>query len=580
MSLHESDALSRRWLWLSAIGLILFLLVQVLPTSAQLFQTGDEAVMTRSKAERTAFSVASDRFGVRDADVNEVTVTHLSDSDAVGYYAKNDLLKAYNDRLDATLPTDYYRVDLHLNGGEGTLRLLLHLQTGKLVGWKHQLGVGAHRSANDENGADGEPLSQAEEAARADLALRYAAAWGVRAEDWEWTGLTEADGSALFDSKQAGIGEAKPWLRVRAPSEFRLTSSAAPPWEGGYVLYGTDLPADFIGYMNDQEHWASQLSKFGYILPQLFMLVCAIVATGTYAGHSSYRRGIFLALTFFVLYVALTYNMIPGLRASQMGISADSGDALGPGTVTVSLMIYGIMAALTYFAAVGGDGVWKAMGRALWPRWKEAGYGEAVLRSMKTGYFLAFILLGAQSVVLLALERSLDSFSSSDPSQSMYNMTYPWLLPLLAWCAGISEELQSRLFGIGLFRRWFVGLARRILGREPKPGAAAWLTWAAMLPPGLMWALGHVGYAVYPFYTRLIELVLLSMLFGWFMLRFGLMAVIFAHVALDAILMGVQMMTDGLPGDYWGGLFSLLMPGLVGIVIWRLHRALRPHASA
>ncbi len=142
--------------------------------------------------------------------------------------------------------------------------------------------------------------------------------------------------------------------------------------------------------------------------------------------------------------------------------------------------------------------------------------------------------------------------------------------------AGERYPLQNRLFGIGVFRSWFVGLARKLKGGEPSKRTVVVLTTLAIVPPGLFWALGHVGYAVYPVYTRVIELVLLSFLFGWFMLRFGLMTVIFAHVTLDAILMGMQMMFDGLPGDFAGGVFSLIFPGLVGIVIWWLHGAIRP----
>lgn len=564
MPIHNEDNLSRRWIWTAAIGLILFLLIQVLPTSLQVFQSESRGVMTRSEAERTALAFAVDRFGIQGADVAVTSVTHLSDSDAVGYYSKNDLLQTYDEQLDKAMPTDYYRVDLHLTGDGGALRLLLHLETGKLVGWRHVAVAGA---ASGDSAATDERSG----AKLADRALQFAAMWGVNGADWEWTGRTLPDGGSLFFAKSA-VGEAQQWLSVRAPTAYDAAASATPPWSGGYVTYGTQLPNEFIDYMEQQKHLASEWSKFGYILPELLMLVCAIVAAGTFVSHSSYRRGIFLTLLFFSLYVAYTYNMIPGLRSSDMGISTDKSDAFDPSTLTVSFIIYGAMALLTYLSAVGGDGLWKSMGISLWPRWREAGYGNAVLRSMKTGYFLAFILLGAQSVILIVLEQSLGAFASSDPSQSMYNMLYPWLLPVLAWCAGISEELQSRLFGIGLFRKWLVGGARKLLGREPSARTAAWLTFAAMLPPGLLWAFGHVGYAVYPVYTRVIELVLLSLLFGWFMLRFGLMAVIFAHVTLDAVLMGTQLMTDGLPGDFLGGVFSLVMPALAGIAIWWLHR--------
>ncbi len=558
---YNQAKLSSGWMWTAAVGLALFLLIQVFPTSYSLFQSDNHDVLTRAQAENIAFGIAERQFGITRSEIGESSVTHLSDSEAVGYYAKNHLLPDYDKQWDATIPTDYYRVDLHLSGQSGTLLLLLHLETGKLVGWRHQ----ATNVTVSEFPADGEDRT-------ASKALRYAAAWGVDVASWEWSGMTEKDGSTLFFSKQPALGQAIPWLKVRMPASFSEVASSFPPWEGGYVILGTQLPSDFLAYMDDQERLASKLSTFGYILPQLFMLVCAVVATGMYAAHSSYRRGIFLAGLFVSLYIVFTYNMIPGLRSSVIGISTSARDSLNEGIVTTSIIIYAAMGLLTYLSAVAGDGVWNKMGHRLWPRWKEADYGDSVLGSMKTGYFLAFILLGVQSLVLIALEQSIGSFAASDPTQSTYNMIYPWLLPILAWCAGISEEMQSRLFGIGLFRRWLVGGAKKLLGREPSARTASMLTFVAMLPPGMLWAFGHVGYAVYPIYTRLIELVLLSLLFGWFMLRFGLMAVIFAHVTLDGVLMGFQMITDGLPGDYWAGLFSFLMPGLAGIAIWRLHR--------
>ncbi|WP_027087845.1 CPBP family glutamic-type intramembrane protease [Cohnella panacarvi] len=566
---HQAK-LSRGWMWTAAVGLALFLLIQVFPTSYSLFQSDNHDVLPRTQAENLALGIAERQFGITRSEIGDATVTHLSDSDAVGYYAKNHLLSDYNEQWDATMPTDYYRVDLHLGGQSGTLLLLLHLETGKLVGWRHQ----ATNVTAAEFPAGGDDMT-------ASKALRYAEAWGIDSASWEWSGIAEKDGSTLFFHEQPALGEAKPWLKVRMPASFNEAASSIPPWEGGYLIYGTQLPLDFLVYKDNQERLASKFSTFGYIVPQLFMLVCAVVAAGVYAAHSSYRRGIFLAGLFVALYIVFTYNMIPGLRAGAIGISTSARDALSDGVVTASIIIYAAMGLLTYLSAVGGDGVWNKMGLKLWPRWQESDYGDSVLRSMKTGYFLAFILLGVQSVILIALEQSIGSFAASDPTQSMYNMIYPWLLPILAWCAGISEEMQSRFFGIGLFRRWLVGGTKKLLGREPSARTISCLTFAAMLPPGMLWAFGHVGYAVYPIYTRLIELVLLSLLFGWFMLRFGLMAVIFAHVTLDGVLMGFQMITDGLPGDYWAGLFSLLMPGLAGIVIWRLHRyAFRSRGTA
>jgi hypothetical protein len=556
--------LDKRWIWTATVGLLLFLLIQVFPVTGQLFTTDVHPVLTRAEADNHALGWAASKFGISRDQVDEVTITHLSDSDTVGYLTKFNLMDSYDKLWSKSAPTDVYAAKLHLSGKADALMLYLHMETGDLVAWQHvndsgPVGAGSEASA----------MEQGKLAAHA---LDYAAFWGLKPQDWEWTGNDPKTGSFKFVSRKPSIGASHLWLHVHVPEGFSALSSSFPPWIGGSVTYGVDLPASFTGYMRDQEKLSAKLSIFGFILPQVVLFIIAIVYTGTHGSYSSYRRGIFLSLLFFALYAGLTFNMLPGLRAGSWETGASMADSVN---VVISLVTYAAMAVLTYLSAVGGDGLWKSMGRSLWPRWRESGYGETVLRSMREGYILAFILLGTQSLVLLALEKSLGSFASSDASQSMYNMTYPLLLPLLAWCAGISEELQSRLLGIGVFRSWFVGGTRLLLRREPSRRAIMILTLAAMIPPGLLWAMGHVGYAIYPVYTRIIELVLMSLLFGWFMLRFGIITVIFAHVTLDAILMGMQMMFDGLPGDFFGGVFSLLMPGLAGTLIWWLHRAIK-----
>ncbi|WP_182302219.1 CPBP family intramembrane glutamic endopeptidase [Cohnella cholangitidis] len=566
MSRLAPSALDKRWIWTATIGFLFFLLIQVFPITGQLFAIDVQDVMTRSKAEDKALEWAEAKFGIRPDQTEKKTVTHLSDSDTTGYFSKYKLYDAYEKQWSASAPTDTYAVELHLRE-KGKLLLFLNMESGNLVAWKHYSDWPAKKDHSVSEGASGEQSAA--------NALKYAEFWGVQPGDWEPEGKSDSDGAFTFASKSGSIEEARLWLKVSMPDGFSTFDSAFPSWQGGSVTYGVNLPDDFVDYLDSQEKWSAMLSLLGFLLPQVLLFILAIIYTGTHGGNSSYLRGIFLSVLFFVLYAGLTFNMIPGLRAGTW----DDGVGVGSNaTVIVSLITYAAMAVFTYLSAVGGDGLWKSMGHSLWPRWKESGYGEAVLRSMREGYFLAFILLGAQSVILLLLEKSLGSFAASDASQSMYNMSIPLLLPLLAWCAGISEELQSRLFGIGVFRLWFVGLARKILGKEPSRKALVWLTTAAIVPPGLIWALGHVGYAIFPVYTRVIELVLMSFLFGWFMLRFGIMTVIFAHVTLDAILMGMQMMFDGLPGDFAGGVFSILMPGLAGIVIWGLHRAIRPRS--
>ncbi|WP_373230211.1 hypothetical protein [Cohnella sp.] len=562
----------KRWLWTAVIGFLLFLLIQAFPITGQLFATDVHPVMSRSEAESKAIEIAAARFAVQSDEIDRTSATHLSDSQTVGYFSKYGLMDAYKKQWSSSTPTDVYAIDLQLIGESGHLLIYLHMESGDLVAWQHLTDTASTAST-----ASVQPASEGSQLASE--ALGYAAFYGINASEWEWSGTVEDDGSVRFESRKSDINESSLWMKVIVPADFSMAASSIAPWIGGKVTYGFDLSAAFTAYMKEQGKLSTSLTTYGFIIPQIIFFIIAIVYAGTHGGQSSYRRGILLSALFFAMYVGITINMIPGLRAGSWEATVAQGNGASTAIIVISIAIYAGMALLTYFSAVGGDGLWKSMGKSLWPRWQEGDYGVSVLRSMRAGYFLAFILLGAQSVILLVLEKSLGSFASSDATQSMYNMRITWILPLLAWCAGISEELQSRLLGIGVFRSWFVGGARKLLRRELSTRTTVMLTAAAMIPPGLLWAMGHVSYAIYPVYTRIIELVLMAMLFGWFMLRFGIMTVIFAHVTLNAILMGMQMMFDGLPGDFYGGIFSLVMPGLVGIAIWWVHGLFRGKAK-
>lgn len=552
---------SRRWLLASIIGLFAFLWIQIAPGIRTLFTDGELNVLTRAEAEAQAFRIAQDRWGIAPDEVSKALLAHVSDSEAVAYLESERLSEDYGKAWDDRFPTDSYRADLKLRDG-GWLRLMLHMETGKLVGW---MRLGDGEAPSDDRSEGRLPASGGEQkntASGDDRSVdrkeltQFLAQWGYDPDEWESTGEMTAGGDYIFQSRKAPIGEARLELLVK-PNDM--------------VMYRLEPPASFADYLTKHEDRATRLSMLGFLLPQLILFVLAISYAVQQRRRTSMRRGWLLSLIYFGLYACFTLNMIAGFRSRSGSFSGPYSEGTVEGLLILNALILAATAGLAYFSAVGGDGLWKAMGYSLWPRWKERGFGDEVLRSMKQGYALGLLILGVQSVIYVGLELWLGSFTGSDASQSSYNMTYPWLLPALAWCAGISEELVYRLFGIALFRWWLLGLARGITGREPSRRTANALTFLAMLPPSLFWAFGHVGYPIYPVQSRVIELVIIGVLFGWLMLRFGLMAVIFAHVTLDAILMSVQLFFDGLPYDPVSGIVSILLPAIVGVAIWKLH---------
>jgi hypothetical protein len=133
-------------------------------------------------------------------------------------------------------------------------------------------------------------------------------------------------------------------------------------------------------------------------------------------------------------------------------------------------------------------------------------------------------------------------------------MLQPGLFPLLAWVAAISEEATFRLFGIILFKK----LVRS--------------NFLAVLLPSIIWAASHTQYPVYPVYTRLIEVTIIGIIFGYAFLKFGLITAIFAHACMDSILMGLSLFSLNNVGlAMLGGLY-ISLPAIIGFLFAWLHK--------
>lgn len=510
--------------------------------------------ITRGEARQLALAYAAEHWGIEPGRVSDATITHLGDDEMSAYMTKYKLIDEYDRNWDERYPTDVYTVDLHTAAGVD--RVSLNMETGAVVAWAR---IGAARTDEDKAASrDVEGLTA------------KALAWlkkqpGYDASAWEPAGSVTKSGSVVLQSRKSGLEDAHLQLLVQ-PDKV--------------LSYRYALPEAFADEIAKQHRIADKLSMTGFLLPQIVMFVLAVIYAAACRGWTSFKRGLFLSAAFFTMYAGFMFNLRPGLRASSEDMNAIASESGVSGMLVVNVVILFIQALLTYFAAVGGDGIWRSMSRSLWPSWQDADYGSRIKTAMKRGYMLAVILLGAQTVVLTGLGLLLGSYYGSDASQSVYNMYHPWLLPLLAWCAGISEEIQTRFFGIGLVRKWLGALSRSVLRREASPAGSRVLAAIAVLPATAVWAFGHVGYAVYPWQTRFIELMIVGALFAWFMLRFGLMTVIFAHVVLDSALMSVQLLSDGLSADNVAGIVSVLLPAVVALLIAWLHGRRRSGGSA
>ena len=93
-----------------------------------------------------------------------------------------------------------------------------------------------------------------------------------------------------------------------------------------------------------------------------------------------------------------------------------------------------------------------------------------------------------------------------------------------------------------------------------------------MIVPAAIWAFGHSTYPVFPVYIRGIELTIAGVLFGIAFLHYGLVTCIVAHYVIDAVALGIPLVTSGNSTYLISGLAIIglaLVPGVVGFFAGR-----------
>ena len=242
---------------------------------------------------------------------------------------------------------------------------------------------------------------------------------------------------------------------------------------------------------------------------------------------------------------------------------------LGWGTYIGMLALILLFGTATYglwvlFAATAGE----SLGREAYPQ-SLGGFVNAVMgrldpgeraRASLRGYAVGFAILGYLTVFYLMAQRYLGAWLPAEgPYSSIFNVYLPFLAPLtISLVAAVTEETTYRLFGMSLVKRY--------------TGSTA----LALLVPAAIWAFGHSNYPVFPVYLRGIELTIGGVLFGLAFLHFGLLACIVAHFVIDAVQIGMPLLTSGNPTYVVSGSIVMgiaLVPALVG---WRLRRGPRP----
>lgn len=533
-----------KWLGIFAvIGLVLFVLFQILPsTASETLEQQNTKVISKAEAQRAAEAFMQNTLHLEADPSKDAVITYQSNSDLYGYLSREKLLNEYNKTFEKSYPYDVFRVRLAERQNEGYANIDVHMNSGKVVAFSVTPRYSNYAAAMaDPNKSKRETKLKIVEGGlslekKEELAAPWLQQMGYDPGKLELS-TKENETGLVYNDPNRAIGRSS--LQVKLTFEEGNVHSFEQTFS---------VPEAHAAYVEKETSKAKWLTILGYGLLTFVLGVLAIVYSALTRAHTSFKRGIFLSVFYFAVATFSTYNMLPVFQGE--GVS-NFGLVFMLGFQTFFNLV---MAALLYFSLVGGDGLWRKAGINAWAKAKEPGYGPYVLHSMYTGYLWAFILMGVQSVIYIVLDKTIHSWSTTDATQSPYNMLYPWLLPIMAWMAGISEEAVYRLFGIPMLKK----LLRS--------------TFAACLITTLIWALGHTLYPIYPVITRPIELTVIGLLFSFIFLKHGYIAAMFSHVVFDSVLMSFSLFALGDVPDIIAGIVTIVMPAVVAYIVYLYNR--------
>jgi hypothetical protein len=495
---------------------------------------GGEPQISKLQAAKAALDFAKQRFAIAEADTFVTYQTHKLRS---AYLERKGLASEYAKKFGADYPLDYFTVEVKSRSGSPThLFIDVNYSTKAILGWK--------LSAGNARGADAKlDRPRYEEAARAELKQH-----GLNPDEFQLVADDSApDNRFTFVDKSTVIGEAK--LQV----QIDIAAGRTIGYEAAFIL-----PSEHLDWMERQDRAASIMTWCS--LGLMFVMAAAgLVFAVIYRSHVLFGRGIVLSLLYALFYCINNINMLPAIKAEQ------GADVTGFGTIATVVFVNFVtllMAVGVYVSFVSGIELWRRTGWNPWPRWRESAFGADVFAAMGRGYLLCLFILGVQRILFLGGEQIFGVWAVSDASSSPYNMFAPALFPLLAWCAGISEEATFRLFGIAFFQR----IVR--------------IRFLAVLIPSVIWAASHTQYPIYPVYTRLVEVTVLGVIFGYAFLKYGFMTALFTHATMDSLLMGLDLVTSHSGTNIALGVFYMLSPLLVGWLLAWIHGRWRRSAGA
>ena len=523
-------------LWLLAalagVGVAYHYFFQAFPEAAVEFKVTRAQALNRAHAFATAQGAQFDGY--------ESTITFRVDDQQKIYLEREVGLQQANRLMSSEVNVWYWNARFFKPLQKEEFRVGVD-PSGRIVKYDQVL----------EEGAPGAHLSRAEALERAEQFLRDTLQKPLEA----YTFLREEANSFTRPNRTD-------WSFTWERSGFRAQDA---PYRLRVTLHGDGI-GGYEEFLKVPEAWQRDFARmrssnefltlvaavpYALLLGGALAVLLALGRRGQTRWRSALKLGLFIAALYFIT----TLNQWPLTRASYDTNSAYSSFVVSQMALAMASSV--LLALLVVIAVLPGEPIYRA-GQPDRLRLNCA----FTLHGLRTKEFfrsgvIGICLAGAHIGYVVLFYVAGRRFGVWAPQDLQYSDTLstvlPWIYPLtIGIYAAVSEEFLFRLFAI------------RFLLRATKS------KFLAIVLPALAWGFLHANYPQEPGYIRGIEVGLIGIVAGMVMLRWGIVATLIWHFAVDAFLISLPLMRSGdLYGQISGtlvGLGVLIPVGIAGVL--------------
>jgi hypothetical protein len=366
--------------------------------------------------------------------------------------------------------------------------------------------------------------------------------WGIRMEEWDLVEQKEEtksggrlDHSLTYERRGVQIGEAR----------YRMVIDVAGDQVAG-VRRWLKIPEAFERRLAQMRSGNEALSGFASTIYGILYITGAVAALGWLGskGRLIWKTPLWITSFLVALAAIATWNLWPAAWL-QYNTSVEEGDFVKQfvlNSISQSIGTF-LMLALSFCAAESLSRYTFPDHPQLWRVWRPSvAAASSVWGRTLGGYLMACLdLLYVCGFYLIATHFWgwwTPAEHLSDPN--ILATRVPWVGPIArAAEAGMAEECLFRALPLS---------AGVLLGR--RTGRPVLCTTLAIVFQSFVFAAGHANYESFPAYSRMVELLLPSMVWGVLFLRFGLLPIMLSHFLYDAVLMSMPLFATHFEGAW------------------------------